>query len=228
MNRLVAAAGALLAVLVACGGEAATSTTPTSVASTTSTAPATTISPGAAEPLTTYRFTMSLSVVPDAGDPRLVEVLDGEAEVASGAMRIFGTLAGLPMNLITDGETWQDLEQPDLQLDADGVRDFLVLTGLLMPEYVSGLLDDAPAWEDLGAEPHLGAPASHLRRTGIEKGVDWDYGDVAEMNVWRDVETGVVVKLTALFATGDNDGFPLARWEIVERNPDVDIPPPGA
>lgn len=215
-------------MLAACGGSTTpTTTTPASVATTGSTVAPTT-SPTSAQPLATYRFTMSLSVVPDDGEPRLVEVLDGEADVGSGAMRIFGNLAGLPIDLVTDGTRWQDLEQPDLELDATGVRDFLVLTGLLMPEYVSDLLDGGAAWEDLGTELHLGAPASHLRRTGIEKGVDWEYGDVAEMNVWRDVETGVVVKLTAQFATGDNAGFPLAAWEITERNLAVELPPPGA
>ena len=43
------------------------------------------------------------------------------------------------------------------------------------------------------------------------------------LDVWRDVETGIVVKLVAEFATGDNAGFPVASWEIVERNPEVDI-----
>lgn len=48
------------------------------------------------------------------------------------------------------------------------------------------------------------------------------------MDIWRDVETGVVVKLTALFATGDDSGFPLATWEVAERNPSIDIRPPAS
>lgn len=229
MKRFAAAGIAFFTVLAGCGSETATSTPPsTAAATTTSTAasPGTTAAATTA-PLTTYRFTTSLSVVPDEGEPRVVEVLDGEADVETGAMRISGTLAGLPIDLVTDGVSWRDLGDPDLELDAAGVRDFLVFSGLLMPEYVSALLDDVATWEELGTEPFLGAPATRLRRSGIQKGVDWDYGDVAEMNVWRDDETGTVVKFTALFATGDNDGFPLATWEVVERNPEVDIPPPG-
>jgi hypothetical protein len=226
--RALLAGCVLLVALAACGNDVTTSTTAVPAATTTTTSPPTTTSPSSAEPLASYGFTVSLSVVPDEGAPRLVEVLDGEAVVETGAMRIFGILAGLPIDLVTDGVTWQDLEQPDLELDATGVRDFLVLTGMLMPDYVSDLFEDTAAWEDLGTEPHLGAPATHLRRRGIEKGIDWDYGDVAEMNVWRDLETGVIVKLTALFATGDNEGFPLATWEVVERNPGVEIPKPGA
>lgn len=143
---------------------------------TSATTEATTTFAASIEPLSTYRFTMSLSVVPIDGDPRAVEVLDGEAVVATGAMRIFGNLAGLPIDLATDGERWQDLEQPDLELGADGVRDFLVLTGILMPDHVVVLTDDAGVWEEVGTERHLGAPATHLRRTGIENGVDWDLG----------------------------------------------------
>jgi hypothetical protein len=224
---------ALVLLIAACGGGEASVAQP----STTATAPPTTVAasttqppgstpPASTQPLGTYRFTMSLSVVPESGDVRLVEVLDGEAVVETGAMRIFGQLAGLPIDIVTDGASWWDLEEPDLPLDEQGVRYFLILSGLLMPSDVAGLLEDAGAWEDLGVETHLGAPATHLRRTGIEKDLDWGYGDVAIMDVWRDQATGVVVKLTAMFATGDQSGFPLASWEIVERDPAVDIPIP--
>ena len=221
---------ALLLLIVACGGGDATVAQPstTAAAPPTTVAPSTTQPPGSTPPaasgsLGTYRFTMSLSVVPDTGNPRLVEVLDGEAVVETSAMRIFGQLAGLPIDIVTDGDSWWDIEEPDLPLDAEGVRGFLVLSGLLQPSDIAELLADTGEWEDLGTEPHLGAAATHLRRTNIEKDVDWDYGSIAVMDVWRDVETGIVVKLVAEFATGDNTGFPVASWEIVERNPQVDI-----
>ncbi len=217
--------------VAACGGggsldASVTATTLPPTSTTTAPAGTTTTAADSTEPLASYRFTMSLSVVPETGDPRLVEVLDGEAVVETSAMRIFGQLAGLPIDIVTDGDSWWDLEEPDLPLDEKGVRDFLILSGLLQPSDVADLLADTGAWEELGTETHLGAPATHLRRTNIRKDVDWAYGSVAVMDVWRDVETGIIVKLVAEFATGDNTGFPVGSWEIVERNPEVDIPIP--
>lgn len=225
MRRLIVAA----ILITSCGGaaEAPATTTPTSqdpVAATTL-APTTTtpVSTTASAPLATYAFTMTLAVEDEYAALLPVAQLDGLATTHLGVVRITGETGAELIDLASDGSAWWDVTDPDLELSASDVELFLAFSGFLQPGDVEALLEDAAAWEELGTESILGVAATHLRRTGIAKDVDWDYGDVASLDVWSD-SAGDVMRLVARWATGDNTGFPVSIWEMTERNPAVDVP----
>ncbi len=216
---LVAACGAEQSAVVADGAIASPTT-----AATTSTSVAT-ASLVPVEPLTSYRFIMEVSVAPTGGTPTIVARLDGATTMEPAGVHIFGDLHGESLDLLNDGVQWWDLADPDLELTAEDIAFFLGANGFLQPQDVAGLLGDGAAWLELGTDEHLGIPVTHLRRTDIVKDRDWEYGDLAALDVWL-TSDGAVVELTAQWATGDNDGFPTSTWRITERNPDLSIPAP--
>lgn len=229
-----------LLLLAACGGTAEppsgdTSPAPSSTSIVqpdlvTTTGSATTAPPvppatnsAAPAPLDSMRFVMSLEIVPHDG-AALVPVgrLEGQSTTNPTATRLSGQYLDGTIELVSDGATWWDLDDLGTELSNEDVDLYLVAVGFLQPSELTPLLEDDGAWQLVAIEPHLGVSVEHLRRTSVLKGRDWAYGDLSQVDVWRD-DAGMVVKVEALFATGDNDGFPLATWELIERNPDVEI-----
>ena len=211
----------LLFVLIAACGDAANAG---AGSVTTLPAPPPTDSEVPAAALTSYRFTMSVGLTPDPpdSDPEPLWELSGEATTAPPAMRVLGQYFDDPVSLVSDGSQWWDLEERALGLSSEDIRLSLTSLGFLLPDDIIGLLDDTAAWEVIGVADHLGVPVTQLRRQGIRMDLDWPLGDLIQLDVWQE-ESGDVVKFTAWFATGDDSGFPVASWEITERNPKLTI-----
>jgi hypothetical protein len=153
-------------------------------------------------------------------------MIEGTSTTQPTATRLVGHYLDTPIELVSDGTTWWDLDDLTTEPANEDITFYLRASGFLQPPDLAELLADESAWNLVGVEEHLGLTVEHLRRTNVTKGRDWEYGGLATVDVWR-AEDGMVVKLAALFATGDNDGFPLASWELVERNPDVEISIPA-
>lgn len=241
---------ALALLIVACGGTNASSTSPTSPTTTATIAPptappptapattATTAPPGTAPPtaitgtttvplveaIESYRFTLSVGLTddPGRGDVRPLFELAGEATRAPQAMRIFGELRDDSLDLVTDGVSWWDLEDPGLDLTADDVEFFLGGNGFVLPDTISALLVEEEAWTPAGSEVLHGIPTEVSRRSDMTEDRDSAFSGLALLEVWRD-ELGQVVKFTAWYAVGDNSGWPVATFEITERNPELEI-----
>ena len=144
-------------------------------------------------------------------------------------MRIFGDLRDDTLNLVTDGVSWWDLEDLELDLTADDVQFFLGANGFILPDTISVLFADEEAWIPAGTEVLHGIPTEIAHRLDVTKDRDWGFGSLALLEVWRD-ELGQIVEFTAWYATGDNSGWPVATFEITERNPELEIMipvPPG-
>lgn len=209
--------------------EPATTAPPTTETSTTeppTTQPATT-EPGttsaAPAPLTAWRFVIALEVLPhDAGPPLPVGKIEGIESSDPVRTQMIGEILDDRFELVSDGTRWWDLSDPDYELTGADIASSLLAMGFLQPSDVTRLLADGDRWEIVGEETHLGVAVTHLQRRNVVKDVDWPLGDLTVIDLWRDA-TGEVVKVVALFATGDNAGFPQATWELVERNPDVAI-----
>ncbi len=164
----------------------------------------------------------------DGGPPLPVGTIEGTESQDPMRTQLIGELLDDRFELVSDGDRWWDLSDPDYELTDADVATSLLFMGFLQPSDVAGLLAESDRWEIVGEETHLGVPVTHLQRSNVVKDVDWPLGDLTVIDVWRDA-SGEIVKLEGLFATGDNDGFPLATWELTERNPDVVItlPPDG-
>jgi hypothetical protein len=137
-------------------------------------------------------------------------------------MRIFGDFKGETFELVTDGSSWWDLDDPQLEIESEDIVFFLGANGFMLPDWISELLVDDSEWETVGQEELAQVAVERTRRVNIIGGVDWDLGDLAQLDVWRD-ELGRLMKFQAWFAVGDNTGFPVSTWEITERNPELTI-----
>jgi len=240
-------AGRQLAAIVvivasACGGSGATeaisttqapaaatlpSTTHPEATTTEPAPPSTTSASEAAQPLASMRFVMNLEVEPLTGGALIaVGRIEGVANEDPAAVQLTGNILDEPISLVADGTRWWDLDDPAFEFSNEDIELFLLINGFIQPSDIAPLLAGSDEWQTVAAETHLGVPVDHIRRADVEKGVDWEYGSLSQLDVWRD-ETGAVVKLIAQFATGDNEGFPQATWELTERNPVVDISIPG-
>jgi hypothetical protein len=180
--------------------------------------------PTTAEPLRSYRFDIFVAVVPDPGDPPGPPVyrLSGERTTDPEAMRIFGDFKGESLELVTDGSSWWDLDDLELEIGPADVQFFIGGNGFMLPEWLGDLLADDSRWQRIDREELNGLVTQRARRVNIIGGVDWDLGDLAQLDVWHD-DLGQLVKLQAWFATGDNTGFPVSIWEITEPNPRLEI-----
>lgn len=178
--------------------------------------------------LESYRFVLTVGLVDEPGSPdvRPLYGVAGEATTDPEAMRIFGEMQGGSIDLVTDGTSWWDLEDPALDLTAADAEFYLGANILLLPEWIAVLLVEEEAWFPAGSELVRGIPTERAQRLDVTKGRDWQLGDLALLEVWRD-ELGQIVKFTAWLAVGDNTGFPVTTWEITERNPELEIVIPG-
>lgn len=225
---IVRKACVLLLLVASCGGgttDNAENTEPDATSGQLQTSTATTVPIASAPPgrLASYRFTMTVAVTPEPGtEGQPVAVLHGEATTAPRAMRLSGDLAGRPVDIVTDGTRWWDLDDTALALTDEDIRYFLGANGFLLPSDLTALRTGADTWQTISAGEHLGVPVTQLRRFGVIKDRDWALGDLAQLDVWEDA-TGEIVRFAAWFATGDNAGFPVAQWEITERNPELEI-----
>lgn len=253
MKRIARTLVATALVFTACGGtdtdqtttsQAASSLPPTTATTTlappttasTTTAPPTTTPPTsttgapipAIEVLESYRFavTVGLTDQPGSGEVRPVHELAGEATTDPEAMRIYGDLRGEAVDLVSDGTRWWDLDELDLELTNSDIELYLGANAFLLPETIAVLLVEEEEWLPAGTEVLREVPTRHVQRLDVKKGRDWGFGNLALLEVWRD-ELNQIVKLTAWYAVGDNTGFPVATWEITERNPDLEIVIPG-
>lgn len=203
---------------------ATTSSTTTALpASTTTTEPLPVV-----EPLESYRFvlTLGLTADPGRGDVHQLFELAGEATTFPPAMRIVGELRDDSFDLVSDGSDWWDLEHPEHDLSVAYVEEYLGNNGFILPDQIAVLLIEEETWVSARSEIIGGAPASHIQRFDVTKGRDWELGNLALLDVWRD-EFNEIVKYTAWYATGDNTGFPVTTWEVTERNPELEITIPG-
>lgn len=222
-------------MLVACGaGNAATTTNATTASSTATPASAPTTTEGepptvaaTVDELTSYRFSMELGLtqVPGSVDIESLGALMGAATAEPERLQIFGEIAGEAIDLVHDGARWWDRADPSLDLTDEGVEFFLAGNGFLLRSAIDPLLADAGTWTEGDNGEHLGLTVTAHTRPNVRKDIDWEYGDLAQIEVWRD-GLDQVVKFTAWFATGDNAGFPVATWELIERNPTLTIEVP--
>lgn len=211
-------------------GSATTTNAPAPTTSSTTAATSTTtqLAPSTAEPLRSYRFQLAVAVVPNPGDPPGAPVyrLSGERTSEPEAMRIFGDFKGESLELVTDGSRWWDLDDLDLEIGPADIQFFIGGNGFMLPEWLGELLADDSRWQAIDAEELNGVATQRARRVNIVGGVDWELGNLAQLDVWRD-DLGQLVKLQAWFATGDNTGFPVSIWEITEANPQLEIQLPA-
>ena len=171
-------------------------------------------------------LTLGLTTHPGNDEVHQLFELAGEATTSPPAMRIVGELRDDAFDLVTDGSDWWDLEHPELDLNNAYVEEYLGNNGFILPDQIAVLLIEEETWISAGSDIIGGAPAGHIQRFDVTKGRDWELGSLALVDVWRD-EFNEVVKYTAWYATGDNTGFPVATWEVTERNPELEITIPG-
>lgn len=152
--------------------------------------------PTTAEPLRSYRFDIFVAVVPDPGDPPGPPVyrLSGERTTDPEAMRIFGDFKGESLELVTDGSSWWDLDDLELEIGPADVQFFIGGNGFMLPEWLGDLLADDSRWQRIDREELNGLVTQRARRVNIIGGVDWDLGDLAQLDVWHD-DLGQLVKL---------------------------------
>lgn len=227
-------------VLAACAGDArapSTSTIPSTIepipVATTSppTLATTTAAPQldvAISELASYRFRVELAVAPQplSATYRGIAGLAGAATTSPESTQLIGVSGTEEINLVSDGERWWDFNSGE-ELDPGDLELSLAALGFLLPSTVEPLLANESAWREIGDEPVAGLAATVWRREDIVKDVDWNLGDVDRIDVWRN-DAGDILKFVAWFATGDNTGFPVSIYEIVDINPNVSIELPEA
>ena len=172
-----------------------------------------------------FAYESRLFVVDEAGERRFVYGLNGEMVLGESTLSIRGVLFDANIHLVQFQGDWWDVET-SAALDADSVELFLFAgNAILLPQWVEELRD-VDRWTTLSTDELLGLPVTHQRLVNVEKDVDWSYGSLSYLDMWL-LEDGSVVKIEALFSTGDNDGWPLAQWEATEFLPSVTIDDPG-